>query len=494
MAVALGSHLGGPCGVLVLLFMACNVAPTVSWSARFDDATLEGRADRVVAVVERGGCGGDPIYEAASDGVAPEPPELEEGRYGFRAYALDETCVRFAEVCVERDLPLDDEAPITLVLVAVDEAPGCDDRMCSCACGSDRCTAGRCAPGRAVDVVAGGDDHTCAIVEGELYCWGSGIEGRLGAPIARSTTPLHIGSDSDWSDVKLGQNHACARKADGSLHCWGSNGAGQTGLGGAGSIEQPTRVGDANDWSAIATGAFNTCGIRGAGELFCFGSNDAGQLGFGDTMNRNTPALAMLSGVVEIAMGTSHTCARAGAGELYCYGDNTAGMVTGPVPDPPAPILTPRRIDGVWDGVLSTANVSCGRRGGELFCWGANGEGQLGLGDRDHRRSPTSLGAVEFFSAGQGRHACTLAAGRRACFGNNEEGAVGIDMLGGDVLVPTTLAGETIRWRTITTGYRHTCGIALDGALYCWGHNDDGQIGNGAVGAPVLVPARVCFL
>jgi hypothetical protein len=489
------TDLSKPCGVFALvwlLFTACNVAPTVRWSSRFGDETLAARAARVVAVVERGGCGGEALYEAASDDAAtPEPPDLEEGRYGFRAYAVDASCAKFAEVCVERDLPLDDETPIELVLTAIDERPACDSRGCACDCAGDRCDAGSCTPSRPVELVAGGDDHTCAVVAGELYCWGSAAEGRLGTGAAASSpTPLRVGADSDWIDLRLGHNHACARKSDRSLHCWGANGAGQTGLGGAPSIGVPTRVGDASDWTAIATSAFSTCGIRGDGDLFCFGVNDNGQLGVGDTVGRDAPTAAQSSDVTEVALGTNHACVLAGAGELSCYGGNDAGMTTGPMP---GPILEPLRVAGAFDAVLASANTSCGRRGAELLCWGANGEGQLGLGDRDHRRSPTSLGSIEFLSSGLGRHACTITGGTRACFGNNNEGAVGIGTAGVDVLVPQSLDGELIEWSSITTGYRHTCGIDERGALFCWGENDDGQIGSGTIGTPVLAPARVCF-
>jgi len=35
------------------------------------------------------------------------------------------------------------------------------------------------------------------------------------------------------------------------------------------------------------------------------------------------------------------------------------------------------------------------------------------------------------------------------------------------------------RWRNISAGWLHTCGITADGTLYCWGNNRDGQVGRG---------------
>lgn len=34
-------------------------------------------------------------------------------------------------------------------------------------------------------------------------------------------------------------------------------------------------------------------------------------------------------------------------------------------------------------------------------------------------------------------------------------------------------------WKTVSTGYEHTCGIKTDDTLYCWGSNWDGQLGDG---------------
>jgi alpha-tubulin suppressor-like RCC1 family protein len=44
----------------------------------------------------------------------------------------------------------------------------------------------------------------------------------------------------------------------------------------------------------------------------------------------------------------------------------------------------------------------------------------------------------------------------------------------------------------IATGYYHTCALKVDGKVYCWGYNDEGQIGSGTLNVifntPVLVP------
>jgi alpha-tubulin suppressor-like RCC1 family protein len=42
---------------------------------------------------------------------------------------------------------------------------------------------------------------------------------------------------------------------------------------------------------------------------------------------------------------------------------------------------------------------------------------------------------------------------------------------------PVVVPGYSVGWRTVSVGGTHTCGIRLDGRLYCWGWNGSGQLG-----------------
>jgi alpha-tubulin suppressor-like RCC1 family protein len=56
--------------------------------------------------------------------------------------------------------------------------------------------------------------------------------------------------------------------------------------------------------------------------------------------------------------------------------------------------------------------------------------------------------------------------------------------------VPVLVAGG-LTFRQLSAGYYHTCGITTQNALYCWGSNQDGQLGIGQaafVAEPVKVP------
>jgi alpha-tubulin suppressor-like RCC1 family protein len=78
-------------------------------------------------------------------------------------------------------------------------------------------------------------------------------------------------------------------------------------------------------------------------------------------------------------------------------------------------------------------------------------------------------------SAGGG-HSCGITAeGAAYCWGRNEHGQLG-DSSTVDRPAPVRVAGGSA-FRVVTAGDLHTCGIDTDSAAYCWGSNDNGQLG-----------------
>ncbi|MCA8837649.1 MAG: putative Ig domain-containing protein, partial [Proteobacteria bacterium] len=76
--------------------------------------------------------------------------------------------------------------------------------------------------------------HTCATrSDGQLYCWGSGASvGRLGlGELNGSNVPARVGDAANWSQVSTGEEHTCAINSDNRLYCWGEGLNGRLGLG-----------------------------------------------------------------------------------------------------------------------------------------------------------------------------------------------------------------------------------------------------------------------
>jgi alpha-tubulin suppressor-like RCC1 family protein len=132
---------------------------------------------------------------------------------------------------------------------------------------------------------------------------------------------------------------------------------------------------------------------------------------------------------------------------------------------------------------------------GTLWCWGRNNDGQLGLGvaDIDAHPTPIQVGTDTDWAAVTGGENITCALktdGSLWCWGGNDDGQLGlgtIDM----VQHPNPSRVGTATWAAIAVGEDHVCGIRPDSSLWCWGENTWGQVGDGTSGGNVLTPTRV---
>lgn len=157
-----------------------------------------------------------------------------------------------------------------------------------------------------------------------------------------------------------------------------------------------------------------------------------------------------------------------------------------PEGDPPAPVFV---------RVASGFGHTCALRdAGDIFCWGRNDEGQLGTGEAgEGALVPVPVASDrEFVSVSVGDfHTCALdSAGAVYCWGANDQGEVGD---GTNVArdVPVAVRGG-LTFNELTVGGAHACGIASDIEAYCWGDDSFGQLGNLASGSS-NVPLKVPF-
>jgi len=209
--------------------------------------------------------------------------------------------------------------------------------------------------------------------------------------------------------------------------------------------------------------------------------------------SRPPPDVATLPdhAVTDLRASTSNTCAVAG-GTLYCWGllaDGSTATIPMRVPDSAA---------GIFRAVSGGAGARCATEtAGTVVCWGSNDRGELAQGDRVSRTTPTRVALPGSTHAVAGRFDsfCTrLDDGRLECWGQNDEGQMGQSDPEGssDALEPVRVEMAT-DWTDVDTGQGHTCGIRGSGALYCWGRNTDGELGQGTgasiqIRTPTLVP------
>jgi alpha-tubulin suppressor-like RCC1 family protein len=138
---------------------------------------------------------------------------------------------------------------------------------------------------------------------GTLWAWGTGNNGQLG--IGDTTTyssPVQVGSLSNWAQVSIGTLCAMAVKTDGTLWAWGNGATGRipTGLV---SYSSPVQIGVDTNWAAVSESGFSGMAVKTNGTLWVWGSNANGELGLGDTTTRSTATqLGALSDWAQISM------------------------------------------------------------------------------------------------------------------------------------------------------------------------------------------------
>lgn len=152
-----------------------------------------------------------------------------------------------------------------------------------------------------------------------------------------------------------------------------------------------------------------------------------------------------------------------------------------------------------WIALAAGETHTCGLAGtGETFCWGWFGDGWFLLPtpikDSLMPRSAVPLpvaGGHRFraITVGGGQMCGLDADGRAFCWGANQNGELGDDSFVAK-LHPSRVAGG-LRWRVISAGMTHTCGVTVDDQAYCWGNQWLGLLGNGVAvfgGIPHPVP------
>ncbi|MCH9800400.1 MAG: choice-of-anchor D domain-containing protein [Actinomycetia bacterium] len=230
--------------------------------------------------------------------------------------------------------------------------------------------------------------------------------------------------------------------------------------------------------SAVSAGGTHACLVQ-QGNAWCLGSNYTGQVGHGSVGNNAEPLAPVvarpgdssrLSGVTAINAGESqggesnqraHTCAITGEppnAQTYCWGNNSSGQ------------LGDGKFDAGGVGVPVKVNVPV--------------------------VSSLPNGDVASVSAGV-EHTCAVTqAGAAYCWGNGYDGALGTGK-SGKVASPVPVAEPEggvqglSPTRQISAGVDFTCAVGTSAGAFCFGLNNQGQLGIGTAEGPEN-SAKIC--
>jgi alpha-tubulin suppressor-like RCC1 family protein len=365
--------------------------------------------------------------------------------------------------------------------------------------------------GIAAYAISAGEYSTCELQGGRALCWGANTQGTLGTgDMQDRSSPTPVRTTNYFETIVVGDVHACGVLSGPSdIACWGGNGYGQLGIG---NQLDTTALADV----ALATSALLvkaryefTCAILADHSLWCWGENDEGQLGQNDQPGATSSPVPLRVGSaadwLQVAAGQGHACGIRAPGTLWCWGRNVSSEL-GLGPGQPIQIRVPTLVapDSDWASLDVGQDQACAiKQGGTLWCWGDNTIAALGLpqGDLDAQIDNADADEAGFNDAGllpgvvyvpiqSGTdsdwaqvsidvfHGCALKQGGTLwCWGRNDEGQLGMDD-NTDRPLPTQVGTEQ-DWLSVSVGRFHTCAMHLDHSVSCAGANGSGQLGVG---------------
>ena len=246
----------------------------------------------------------------------------------------------------------------------------------------------------------------------------------------------------------------------------------------------------------VAIGNYHMCALMSTG-TYCWGRNSEGQLGTGTYLVDSVAALTTGGQTFkQVTTGGYHSCGLTAAGAAYCWGYNGYGELgdgTNNTNNQPVAVSGSLTFASIAAGQFHTCGVTTA---GAVYCWGNNGSGQLGNNSTTNTNAPVAinLGAIPATAKGVSlalgaSHSCVLADNSAIyCWGANGNGELG-NASTPSSLIPVLVAGSKT-WTMVTAGQGHTCGVDVNSDPYCWGYYGFAQIGDGTTtdrSSPTLV-------
>jgi len=383
--------------------------------------------------------------------------------------------------------------------------------------------------------------HTLALrSDGTVWAWGDNTYDQLGlgssSTVTTSTSPVAVTglTGKTFTAVAAGAQHSLALCSDHTVWAWGYNNYGQLGnttttSSGSGNgtymsysaVPVQVSIPSGTTIVAIAAGIDFSLALDSSGYVWAWGHNNLGQLGntyfFTDDCldlassanlsNEVTPTqITKLSNISSIAAGGYHALAIEGTGStsvVHAWGLDSCGQLGDGITTATDCELVPAcsSLTSTWlssyasntpvaktdlNGVTSVAAGSYHSLAlmsdKTVRSWGWNGSGQLGNNSSaDNSSTPvtvSSLTNITSLAGGSGHSVALDSSNAVWTWGDNYLGQLGNGTTT-NTLVPTStsvLSGAS----GITAAGDFTTAWKSDGTVWAWGDNYNGQLGNGS--------------
>lgn len=296
-------------------------------------------------------------------------------------------------------------------------------------------------------------------------------------------------------DVAAGWFHTLALDNSGYVWTWGDNFIGQLGDGTIINQFAPQRLNLPNI-IAITAGRAHTVVLDSAGRVWAWGLNINGQLGDGQGGDLGDysaiPQLINFTvadpvNIVALVAGSNHTVALDNQGTIWTWGDNWSGQLGNATK---IRELRPVRLDlpnlpqfvAITAGASHTAALDSE---GKVWTWGLNAHGQLGDGqggtlnaysDTPQRLNLTGITAI---TAGRDYTIVLDSEGAIWTWGDNWSGQLGDGTMVRQLTPQRLDAPDLPDFTAVTAGCNHTAALDAGGRVWMWGLNTNGQLGDG---------------
>jgi alpha-tubulin suppressor-like RCC1 family protein len=286
--------------------------------------------------------------------------------------------------------------------------------------------------------------------------------------------------------VDAGQYHACGVGSDGSAWCWGDNTYGELGDGTGASFDEgnrqlakPVRVSGGRGWAAISTVGGSTCGLKSDHSAWCWGDHALEVSG----VAKAAAPVKVDGSWRQVATGYLYACGVHTDGTGWCWGQDQGELGS----EAAVPQGTKYQVPGDWTMIVpgsggTGSDATCGvKTDHTAWCWGDGAAGKLGDDDTTDSRVPVQVAGDHQWSTVTvgATHACGIdTAGAGWCWGDDTPGELGDGTAITERHTPVQVS-VAARWTSLDAGLQHTCGVTTSGAGWCWGWNDDGQLGDG---------------
>jgi len=371
-----------------------------------------------------------------------------------------------------------------------------------------------------VSLVTTGTDTFCVLLEdATVACWGANGRGLLRTMdlgrgpnmVDDSPIPERVVGLTDIRYLERG----CAIDGSGATWCWGTGPYLQSTTNASTTEPVPVKL-PIPPATSVSIGFLERaeaaekyavgCAVVQA-KVICWGTNGMGhlgprELGGSSTAPEEPRPIALPPGapIQSIVVGQSAFAARSD-GTVLSWGQNPPlARISSLFPDPyPRPMMLSgiSRLDAFHENACAVAQ-------GIAYCWGGNPNARYlydGVEDPMKFAIPRAIATpepvVDIATAsrlGNGtqslQRGCAVGvSGALYCWGDNQYGQVGDGSY--DYALEPVKVGLPDRVSRVKTTWSSTCALLTTGKVFCWGDNGSGQLGNGDIDTVSTVPQEV---